>query len=139
MIAELASVSFEYALICDDVRREGNGKFIFIGVYGNNILLDAFPATIRLRLVTRLIPKKHEFPLGIRVKRNGEEFAVMKGNVVSSELEPDVSPTPEFAVELTEPGILEFEVSDEEFDLPNSEKASWVSLLKIPVRPMGDS
>ena len=35
-------------LVCDDIRREENGKAILIGVYVGDILVSAFPANLRL-------------------------------------------------------------------------------------------
>jgi hypothetical protein len=36
------------ALVCDDVRREDNGKEIIIGLYSADIRLPGFPANMRL-------------------------------------------------------------------------------------------
>ena len=41
----------EYSLLCDDVRREDSGKFIVIGLYGDNILVQSFPALLQLSLL----------------------------------------------------------------------------------------
>lgn len=38
----------ETAILCDQVRREDNGKLILIGVYGGDILVDSYPATLGL-------------------------------------------------------------------------------------------
>ncbi|AMN46398.1 hypothetical protein ACG33_04620 [Steroidobacter denitrificans] len=35
-------------LVCDDIRREDNGKAILIGVYVGDILVSAFPVNLRL-------------------------------------------------------------------------------------------
>jgi hypothetical protein len=136
VICELPSVAFEYALLCDDVRREDNGKFIFIGIYANSILLPAFPSTIRLRLVTRLHPRKKAFALSFRLKTNGEAFAILKGSIASPALESETSPTPEMHVEFKEAGKLEVEVSDAEFELENADSVDWRSLYSIPVAPI---
>ena len=37
-----------YTLVCDDVRREDNGKEIIIGVYSSDIRVSRFPANMRL-------------------------------------------------------------------------------------------
>jgi len=138
MIAELPSVAFEYAILCDEVRREDNGKFIHIGVYANNILLGSFPSSLRLRLVTRMEPKKEEFPLGFRVRLGAETVMFFKGHVSSPLLEVDTSPTPEFIVEFPAPTTLEIDVTDEDFDFPEGDKAKWTPLFQIPVRQKAD-
>lgn len=49
----ISSPSLEQVLLCDDVRREVNGKQIIIGVYGDDILLPLFPISIPLCLWMR--------------------------------------------------------------------------------------
>jgi hypothetical protein len=41
------------ALICDDVRRESNGKEFLIGVLGNRIFLPSFPMTLNFTVWMR--------------------------------------------------------------------------------------
>ena len=41
------SISVETVVICDDIRREDNGKVILIGVYNNVIILERYPAVIQ--------------------------------------------------------------------------------------------
>lgn len=36
--------TIDYALFCDDYRTEQNGKGLVVGLYGNKILFDSFPA-----------------------------------------------------------------------------------------------
>lgn len=38
-----ADVEFRYAVLCDDVRREDNGKLFVIGMYGGDIRVTAKP------------------------------------------------------------------------------------------------
>ena len=38
------------ALVCDEVRREINGKDIIIGAYGGDVLIDNFPVSLSLSL-----------------------------------------------------------------------------------------
>lgn len=44
------SIALVHAIVCDDIRREDNGKFILIGVYPELILLNRIPAQITLSL-----------------------------------------------------------------------------------------
>jgi hypothetical protein len=44
----MADIEFRVALVCDDVRREDNGKDIIIGVYSDTLVIPAFPATLQL-------------------------------------------------------------------------------------------
>jgi hypothetical protein len=45
-------------LVCDDVRKEVTGKDILIGVYVGDILVPAFPASLRLAAWLELVPKE---------------------------------------------------------------------------------
>lgn len=133
---DLPSVGFEYSLVCDDVRREENGKFIFIGVYANNILLSEFPSVIRFRIVMRMHPRRSLFPLGIRVKMDDEPLLIFRGTVASETLEPETSPSPELHVQIKGPGTLRVEVSDEEFEASDANPSQWTHLYSIPVGQM---
>lgn len=47
---QIPNITLVHAIICDDIRREDNGKFILIGVYPEVIILSAIPAQITLSL-----------------------------------------------------------------------------------------
>lgn len=49
-----SEIELVQAIVCDDIRCENNGKFIFIGVYLENIILANLPATILLALWFRM-------------------------------------------------------------------------------------
>ena len=44
-------VDIKSAILCDDIRREDNGKMLFIGVYVGEILVAEFPVALRLTWV----------------------------------------------------------------------------------------
>lgn len=58
----------EVALLCDEVRREITGKDIIIGVYGDEVLVAAFPAQVFVTLYirARFTQFKNEYPLEFR-------------------------------------------------------------------------
>lgn len=43
-----AKVTIHAALVCDEIRKEANGKYFFIGVYTGDILAQKFPLQLRL-------------------------------------------------------------------------------------------
>src|SRR5690348_11328478 len=45
-----ALLNIKFAALCDDVRREDNGKLLFIGIYGRNIVIRRTPANLTLRM-----------------------------------------------------------------------------------------
>lgn len=44
----MSELIFRHCVICDDIRQEANGKFFFIGVYSNAMLLPDFPQGLAL-------------------------------------------------------------------------------------------
>lgn len=53
-------------LVCDDVRREDNGKHLILGVYGSDIVLSNIPK--KIQLVACLIGKANGDSFSIRTK-----------------------------------------------------------------------
>lgn len=45
------SVKVDYAILCDDIRQEKNGKLILIGIYSGDILLRDFPSNLLLSML----------------------------------------------------------------------------------------
>jgi hypothetical protein len=48
------AISHKYTLMCDDVRREDNGKLLLIGVYQDTILVPQFPTMMGLTFFASL-------------------------------------------------------------------------------------
>jgi hypothetical protein len=48
-------IDVEYAFFCDDVRREDNGKFIFVGVYTQQLSIATFPQLLNLSFFTFMV------------------------------------------------------------------------------------
>lgn len=45
-----SAITLSHTIICDDIRREDNGKFILIGVYPEMIMLNMLPAQLILSI-----------------------------------------------------------------------------------------
>jgi hypothetical protein len=76
------SIAFKHAMLCDDVRREDNGKLIVIGLYAGNIQLSSFPASLALSLLCEFITNSDrpiQCEIGISFQLNGE--ASTKGTI----------------------------------------------------------
>ncbi len=59
-------------LVCDDIRREVNGKLILIGIYSDSIIVGAFPAALKLRYyVEYLLNESTQTELHFRISTNG--------------------------------------------------------------------
>lgn len=53
-------------LLCDDIRREDNGKLILLGVYEQDIQFQTFPSSLSLRpLLIADVLEPGEFPVDI--------------------------------------------------------------------------
>lgn len=71
-------VNFEpvAAILCDEVRREDNGKQFVIGVYGSEVFVSAFPLAIQFCLLIRLSfsgAGKHSIKLKIETGGEGKQ------------------------------------------------------------------
>ncbi|MGB6451479.1 MAG: hypothetical protein WBE92_12070 [Steroidobacteraceae bacterium] len=53
-----ASLDIRAAIMCDEVRREDNGKGLYIGVYAGDVVVKEFPAILRLTCVLLGQPKR---------------------------------------------------------------------------------
>lgn len=61
-----------FALLCDDVRQEVNGKFIAVGIY-SSIIIDEYPTTVRFWLLIKIIADETGFhEIRFRIKIGGE-------------------------------------------------------------------
>ncbi|AZO68633.1 MULTISPECIES: hypothetical protein [unclassified Mesorhizobium] len=62
---------FKFACLCDDVRREDNGKMILIGVYGSDIVLSG-AANLLLNMVVWMdIPETKAYDLNVEILIDG--------------------------------------------------------------------
>jgi hypothetical protein len=76
------AISFKHAMLCDDVRREDNGKLIIIGLYGGDIRVSSLPATLVLALVCECVTNSNgplPIEVGIEFHLNGK--LVTKGSM----------------------------------------------------------
>lgn len=122
------TLKVELALVCDDVRREDNGKLIIIGVYNRNIGVPQLPATLFLSLVVRLVATE---PVDADVEFQcvvaGERKAGAKGHLKVSEAGPSL-----FSV----PGLLIGDINSEcdlEFQWRLGADGDWETVYSIPL------
>ena len=72
----------EYAIICDDVRREENGKMMIIGAYASDIGLPSYPARLRLCMVLGIrFNIVGKVPISVRVLQDGKKVLEMAGDI----------------------------------------------------------
>lgn len=122
-----AGSRIRYAIICDDVRREDNGKFILIGVYGSSILLPHFPASLTLcALIALDVLEPGEFSFEMRIKFGRR--LLLHGQAEVEVDKPGLSLLPARRLQLRDlpsPGELILQAKR------NQER--WVTALSIPI------
>jgi hypothetical protein len=64
----MSGLDIRYVIVCDDVRREDNGKEILIGVYSSDILVPVLPANLQLVFWMHVYNDEvGEFPFEVRL------------------------------------------------------------------------
>lgn len=125
-MTELDTIDIDYTILCDDVRREDNGKLIMIGVYGSSLLLASFPATLGMRIVTRLTPRKMgKTDVEFRISLGADAIAGMKGAIETVDMNPSITNTPPLLLHFAGPGQMKVEVREG--------GGKWAEILNIPV------
>lgn len=83
-MAETDRFEFRQSIVCDDIRREENGKDIIIGVYSGNIIVPMFPAPLALMYWLQFYASQamDEMRLEFRVVGDNEiQFAAAKAGM----------------------------------------------------------
>jgi hypothetical protein len=86
------TLEVKYAIVCDDIRTEDNGKDIIIGVYNDKILVRSFPAALALSLWLHILPTKvGEHPLHSRLLGGPADAVFFSGKGTLSTVALEVS------------------------------------------------
>ena len=73
---------FETGIVCDDIRREDNGKIIIIGAFARNIALQNFPAQLVLScLVILNVVEPCELNTEFRASLDDDQVFKAKGKM----------------------------------------------------------
>ena len=119
------------AVVCDEVRKEANGKHLIIGVYPHDMLVKSFPATIAPTLwIQFLIERKGEIEVEFRVrdksqpKKHGRSF-LAKLKIITPD-EPNTITLPPAPFVINEQGLLLFEVREKD--------GRWKKIKEIQIR-----
>jgi hypothetical protein len=73
---------FGSVVVCDDIRREDNGKHILVGTYSSEIVFAGLPSAVQLRaLIEYQAPTEGEAPLNFEWVVNGTSVALIEGSV----------------------------------------------------------
>lgn len=90
-----ASLQINSVIICDDIRKEDNGKVIFIGVYSGDILVTKLPALLKLCYwlsgETTQINSEFEVEITLQKKSDGSSVELFK-NIIENHIKDDIDP-----------------------------------------------
>ena len=100
----------DFAIPCDDIRREDNGKFILLGVYGRDIGTTTVPATILLTLALFMsADEPGEWDVEFEGLAGSKKKAEAKGHLAIQSPGPGMFPIPGFLfADLDKPIELRF-------------------------------
>ena len=75
-------LTFKHTIVCDDIRKENNGKRLLIGVYNDSILLPAFPCTLAALcfFVIASANETGEFPVSVSLELPSKDKPVVNGS-----------------------------------------------------------
>jgi len=122
------NLEIKSGIICDLIRREDNGKFIFIGVYSSDIRIKTFPATLPLCCVAIADIADGEFEIEFQVLFDGKELAAGKGRIGVTRRGAAIVPIQNILLTNLDAGTLRFQMRE-----VNKE---WQTILDIPVLPL---
>lgn len=106
------AISHKYTLMCDEVRREDNGKLLLIGLYFDAILLSQIPAP--LPGLTFLVKTESDRPgmwsMKMRLEHldSGERLVQAMGNINFQRPGPALNPIRIPPIQFKAPGVYHF-------------------------------
>lgn len=110
-------IRIETGLLCDDIRREDNGKMILIGVYGRNLVPSSFPATFVIScLVIGVTEQMKETSLDFRAIFDGNVVWEAQGSSKADYLGKTLIPLQNILVTANAPGRLEIAAKEGDGD-----------------------
>lgn len=105
---------FINVIVCDDVRREDNGKLVLIGIYLEDLLFSKYPGGGILTVWTQFyVHKNGEVPVQFRVLKDNEVLGFAEGILnVTDYKQPITMQVPPFAIQLDSDGLLLFQLKE---------------------------
>jgi hypothetical protein len=121
-------IAVRFGIVCDQVRREDNGKLLIIGAYGHSIDVSALPVNLMLTLVIGTWSKKPvtDYPIEVRASFSGEPIHSGSGTIALKEAGSDLLILPNIFVSASRAGELEFKAK--------LGADRWKVITTIPVR-----
>ena len=119
-------IDFEFALVCDDARREDNGKLFLIGVYGTNMLVPSFPAALVVALAMGVsATESTELQTDLRVLLDEKEILSGSGQMRAQLPGRQIFPVKNLLIQVESAGTLHFQIRPKE--------GEWQTLCSMPI------
>ena len=121
------TIKFHQPTICDQIRREDNGKLFYIGVYGSSINVEKLPTDLQVFISIPVETKeKYPFYFELRIKYGKRTIAIGRADVEVEQTGDALVIVPEVLLkDLEHPDVLTFAV--------RLDKGRWKTIRSIPV------
>lgn len=113
-------ITHNYTVMCDEVRREDNGKFLLLGVFADAILFNSFPTTMMgLSFFVKIhfdVPGIYGMSMRLERLEGGEPIHVADGAITAAQRGPAFVPIRTPPITFDRSGgynfVIEFENSE---------------------------
>ena len=115
------------AVLCEDIRQERSNKFILIGVFSSDMLIEKLPCSVPLAFfLEAVVRKRGQTSLAIKLSGPGEGEFVLRAVLTTTRDNENVSmPLPRAEVLLECEGTFRLAVSEDE--------ANWTTVIEKKV------
>ena len=120
-------LKIHFGLVCDEVRREDNGKLIVIGAYGSSLIPSAVPANLLLSVLVSLEAAAGPAALDFQVLHGDKVIAKGTGTFQFESAGQTLFAIPKIGLREVGEGLLRFEL--------RQAGDKWQPLCSIPVVP----
>ncbi len=119
-----SKINIDFALICDEVRREDNGKLLIIGLYAYDIIVRNFPVDLALTVVVSVnVDAPIETDFELKISHDGKLMSDMKGRFRVEK--SSITGFPKLTLHISDPGELQFEMRFGD--------GEWRTIRKTPI------
>ena len=131
-MTKLSGIVLGNRILCEDIRQEKSNKYILIGVYAGDILVNAIPANISLSFYLEFIGAKiGNNYLSLKISGPGEGQVIINLNYETEKNDTPITVvTPRMEVLLDCEGMIRVEIS--------SDGEDWTSLIEKSVSQKDD-
>lgn len=77
MTKRLGPLKVNFAILCDDIRRETNNKYSLMGVLQGDVLIASFPSQIGLAIFSEMEGPAGRYQMELRLSGPGKQSAIL--------------------------------------------------------------